>query len=136
MEFGDGCPGTLAVPSLQTTVGPLPRIGGTFNVILSSLPANNPAFLILGLSNTQWFPLSLPMSLAPFGAPGCSLLVSGDYSIGVLNTTGTVTQAFRIPLDLNLVGLHIYFQGYVQDPGANAFGVAVSNGLDITIGSL
>ena len=136
IEFGTGCAGTIAVPVLQPTVGPLPKIGATFNVVLSSLPVNNAAFLILGLSNTQWFPLSLPMSLAPFGAPDCSLLVSGDFSTVVNNTTGTAIQGFRIPLDPGLVGLHIYFQGYVQDPGANAFGVAVSNGLEITIRSL
>ncbi len=76
------------------------------------------------------------MSLAPFGAPGCSLLVSRDFYTGVVNTTGSPTQGFPIPLDLSLVGLHIYFQGYVENPGANFFGVAVSNALDITIGSL
>ena len=54
----------------------------------------------------------------------------------MVNTTGTATQGIPIPLDPSLVGLHIYFQGYVEDPGANFFGVAVSNALDITIGSL
>ena len=79
--------------------------------------------------------MGLPMSLATFGAPGCSLLVSGDFVTGVVNTTGTATQGFPIPLDFSLVGLHIFFQGYVQDPGANSFGVVVSNGLEIAIGS-
>ncbi len=134
-EFGAGCAGTLAVPALQPAAGSSPKTGGTFDVVLSSLPANNPAFLILGLSHTQWLNMSLPMSLTPFGAPGCDLLVSGDFSTGVVNTNGTASQGFPIPLDLSLVGLHIYFQGYVQDMGANFFGVAVSNGLDITIGS-
>ena len=53
----------------------------------------------------------------------------------VFNTTGTATRGFPIPLDLSLVGLHVFFQGYVEDMGANIFGVAVSNALDITIGS-
>ena len=134
-EFGVGCAGTLAVPVLQPAAGSLPRTGATFDVVLSNLPANNPAFLILGLSNTRWLWMSLPTSLAPFGPPGCSLLVSPDFFTGLVNTTGTATQGFSIPLDLNLVGLHVYFQGYAQDPGENFFGVAVSNGLDITIGS-
>ena len=75
------------------------------------------------------------MSLAPFGAPGCSLLVSGDFFTGVVNTTGTATQGFPIPLELSLVGLHIYFQGYVKDPRAKLLSMAVSNGLDVVIGS-
>jgi hypothetical protein len=136
-EFGAGCAGTLAVPVLQPAAGSTSKTGETFDVVLSSLPVNNPAFLILGLSNTHWLSMGvrdLPMSLAPFGAPGCHLLVSGDFFTGVVNTTGTATQGFPIPLDLSLLGLHIYFQGYVEDPGANVLGVAVSNGLDITIG--
>ncbi len=134
-EFGVGCAGTLGAPVLQPAASSTPKIGETFDVVLSSLPPNNAAFLILGLSNTQWVNMSLPRSLAPFGAPDCSLLVSGDFFTAVVNTTGTVTQGFPIPLDVSLVGLHVYFQGYVEDPGANLFGVAVSNGLDITIGS-
>ena len=135
-EFGAGCAGTLPAPVLQPFAGSSPKIGGTFDVVLSNLPGINPAFLILGLSNTKWLSTVLPMSLAAFGAPGCSLLVSGDISIGVVNYFGAATKGFPIPVEPSLVGLHVYFQGYVEDPGANIFGVAVSNGLDITNGSL
>lgn len=136
-EFGADCAGTFAVPVLQPAAGSSPKIGETFDVVLNTrLFTNTPAFLILGLSNTQWPPMSLPMPLATFGAPGCSLLVSADFVTGVANITdSTATQGFPIPLDLSLVGLHIYFQGYVEDPGANVLGVALSNGLDIIIGS-
>ena len=89
IEFGAGCPGSLAVPVLRPGAGSTPKIGETFDVVLSSLPANNRAFLILGLSATQWLSISLPMSLAPLGAPRCSLLVSGDFFTAVVNTTGS-----------------------------------------------
>lgn len=135
IPFGSGCAGTLGVPDLAPQGGSLPKTGGTFNVALSNLPANQRAYLILGLSNTVWFTTGLPMSLTPLGAAGCSLLVSGDFSIQVPNTTGTATLGIPIPPDPSLVGLHVYFQGYVEDPTANLFGVAVSNGLDITIGT-
>ena len=49
-EFGTGCAGTLAVPVLQPAAGSTPKTGETFDVILSSLPANNAAFLVLGIS--------------------------------------------------------------------------------------
>ena len=135
IPFGSGCAGTLGVPALAPQGNSLPKTGGTFEVALSNLPANQRAFLILGLSNTMWITTTLPMSLTPFGAPGCNLLVSGDFASPVLNTTGTATLGIPIPADPSLVGLHVYFQGYVEDPGANAFGVAVSGGLDITIGT-
>ena len=51
-EFGAGCGGVHAIPVLQPATGSLPKTGGTFDVVLSSLPANQRAFLILGLSNT------------------------------------------------------------------------------------
>ena len=133
-EFGAGCAGSLGVPVLRPAVGTSPMIGGRFDVVLSGLPANKSTFLIVGLSNTQWHSIDLPMSLATFGAPDCSLLVSGDYFARLVNTTGMSTLGFPIRPDRSLLGLHVYFQGYVRDPGANG-GLAVSNGLDVTIGS-
>lgn len=133
-EFGAGCAGTFGVPVLRPAVGTSPMIGGRFDVVLSGLPANKSTFLIVGLSNTQWLSMGLPMSLATFGAPDCSLLVSGDYFDRLVNTTGTSTLGFPIRTDRSLLGLHVYFQGYVRDSGANG-GLAVSNGLDVIIGS-
>ena len=49
------------------------------------LVPNQPAWVFLGLSNTQWRLLPLPLPLGVLGMPTCDLLVSGEALLPLLN---------------------------------------------------
>ena len=69
---GEGCPGSVGVPSLAAAPDSLPWIRGTFEIRLSGLPTSliNAPFGILGLSKTEWSDFFLPQDLSLFGLPG------------------------------------------------------------------
>ncbi len=69
--YGSGC-GGLAIGSQNT-----PKVGATdFTVTLSGAIPGAPAVLLLGSNPSDWLGMQLPLALAPFGAPGCSLLLA------------------------------------------------------------
>ncbi|HKB16545.1 MAG TPA: hypothetical protein VKF62_10795, partial [Planctomycetota bacterium] len=77
-------------------------------------------------------PLTLPLPLAGFGAPGCLLRVSLD--IPILAVTGASGEAsVALPIPPGLTGT-AYSQWIVSDPTANALGLAFSDGRKIDIG--
>jgi hypothetical protein len=124
--FGAGCAGSNGVPSLAAADAP--RIGQNFTLTAGNLRVASPfAFLVIGLDD-QTSPLgALPLSLAPFGMAGCSLLVSADASLLVPATAGAATIVQALPNDLGLVGVNLFHQVASIDPSANAGGLAVSN---------
>lgn len=119
--------GSSAVPEISNNG--LPEIGRTYEISIAQGRANAPAALINGLSNTTWGSIPLPFSLAPLGAPGCDLLVTPVFSAGLmLNASGSGTLSLPVPNVTSHLGLRVYHQFYVVDPGANAMGIAVSRG--------
>ena len=51
------------------------------------------------------------------------------------NAGGTATWAAQIPLLANLVGNRFYLQAGATAPGANAFGVVMSNACELVLGA-
>jgi hypothetical protein len=125
-NFGAGCPGTQGVPTLNLVPGQEPRLGSMFQLEFSNLPALQTAFLQIGASRMSWNGVALPMSLGQIGMPGCSLYVSPDVFVPLVNLTGSVRWQMRIPEDPSLVGGQFYVQGFVADNQANPLGMIAS----------
>lgn len=102
--------------------------------IHASATASGSGFLALGLSDTSWASIGLPLDLSSRGAPGCAVYVSHDALAGPLAFRNGIAEAvFPIPFDPALIGSPIHAQGYHGDPGANALGLVLSNYLTILI---
>jgi hypothetical protein len=126
-SYGSGCQGTAGVPTLSAAG--VPEIGASFAVNLSSAPALRSATLLLGASNTKWIALNLPFDLRPLGAAGCSVLTSGEITVGVTTSPfGLASVPITIPNDLSIVDSVFFDQFYVIDPAANQLGITWSNG--------
>ncbi len=117
--------------------GQRPKLGGGFTLQLGPLPTATPSItqLIIGASRTAWNSNKLPFSLAPLGAPNCSLLVSFDVLVGLQNKNGQATLPINVPNQAALKGAKFFLQAYAGDPKANALQVVVSNGLDGLVGN-
>lgn len=116
-----------AVPILTGT--DTPQFGNNVPCVLTQAAPNAIAIFITGLSNTSWSGAPLPLSFAPLGAPGCSLLASFDIlDWTTTNAAGRGSIDFQTPMDFSMLGLHFYNQFAVLDPAANALGFAFTNG--------
>jgi hypothetical protein len=122
LAYGSGCAG-LALSST------LPLAGQSFVLTLTgTTPTTGAAVLGFGVTQT-----ALPIE--PLLAPGCDLLhgleFPGALPLDVLNPS----LALPIPCNAAFFGHTLYVQGFALDPAANAFGLAVSNGVALTIGN-
>ncbi len=108
-----------------------PWVGEAWEVtIYNMLQGTGNAWIIFGVQSG----VAVPM--APYGLPGCNLMVSPDIIIPV-NTTATVgTFSMWIPHDVNLVGSKIYLQSFVRDSSVqNAAQALMTNSLIAELGS-
>lgn len=129
---GIGCPDRSTV--LRMTFDGCPDLGETAILGTSFDPTNlGPQFLTLGLSDTNWLGLPLPLPLDPFGAPGCFVNAEPGMVFPVPNPGGGGSLALPIPPDPLLGGLELHFQGLVIDPLANTLGLATSNRMSVTL---
>lgn len=91
-----------------------------------------------GLSKTSWAGLTLPYSLGPLGAPGCSLYISFDWAwphVWPYGKYGGFELAdLSLPNAPSLIGRKIYIQGVRFDRFSNALGLATSQAAEITVG--
>ncbi len=115
--FGSGCPGSEGMPKFDAARGSLPRIGETFTLELTSLPATvfKQVIGVLGLSRTAWVGHSLPRDLAFIGAPGCTQHVSVDVFEQLPNQYTHASWALAIPNDRSLLNLEFFAQAMVID---------------------
>jgi len=135
---GTGCKSANGSANATHTVSGL-VINTTASYVGNSFVAIGglPALLTIGASNTTFGGQPLPLSLASFGAPGCSLyndwvlLLSG---VTQASPSGSVTIMVPIPNDQALIGSVHYSQYLFVEPAANALGVFTSNGRANTIG--
>lgn len=132
--FGSGCSGARGVPELAWYG--MPMAGGTFQVHLARAVPGNFAMLSFGDSNTSSGGNPLPFSLAPFGAPNCSVL--GSLLVTMLYPTDPVTgqsiATVTLPNDPLLAGFLFYNQWFCLDLPANPLGLTTSNAGTATIG--
>ena len=103
------------------------NLGNTLQVGIELGPTSVPASLVWGFSATQAGPFALPLSLAPFGASGCTLYDSADA------ITGGVLSGLPVPLAIpvapSFLGVVAYAQGAVIDVTAtpNPLGLAFTD---------
>lgn len=115
-----------AVPHLYSD--DTPQINNTFRVRVNQCKASTVALLLFGTSATQWNGIALPLDLAAFGAPGCSLLVENLIASALLtNSSGATDLQYTLPYNIYVLGQSFYNQAFVFDPTANAFGFVASN---------
>lgn len=132
--YGTGCPGVRGLPDLAWFG--MPMAGGSFQIQLDRAVPGNFALLSFGESDTNSGGQQLPYSLAPFGAPLCSVLAS--LLVTVLQATDPMTgQAvftMTLPNNPSLVGFRFYNQWFCLDAAANQLGLTVSNAGAATVG--
>lgn len=110
--YGSGCDTANGTPGLTGTT---PNIGSTLNLGFSNLGSAQTVVVVLGLSDTLWNGLPLPLDLGGVGLPGCGLLASADALDLALASNGLALYGFPIPNQINLVNLPLYCQGVVTD---------------------
>lgn len=124
--FGSGCAGSNGVPSLSATDAP--RLGAAYALTVNNLvPASAFAFMAIGLSDQTGPFGALPFSLAGFGMPGCSALVSGESLLLIPASAGSATLSTTLPNNVAFMGLSLFHQALSIDAAANAAGFTVSN---------
>jgi hypothetical protein len=127
-QFGTGCPVGANTPVIDMQGDP--RVGNEIQYQLLQAPAGATAFLMIGLSNTAFGALPLPLALHPWlGASStCSLLVSPDALTPiVVSNSGTATIGCYLPRLPVLVGATVFAQWGVVTPAAPG-GIAMTPG--------
>ena len=135
-SFGVGCPGLAGVPILDVVSGDRPHVSETLSLEITQIGNTllNVPFGVLGSSNTTWQSLSLPASLTYLGFTGCTVYVSVDHAVPLVNVNGRATWDIQIPNDPTLAGIAFYVQALILDPGSTPGGAVVSNAGAGTIG--
>jgi len=124
-SYGGGCLGSRGVPNIAAQGTSTPRIGTTFSAHVSNLPWTGPAFMLVGVSNSQYAGTPLPIDLSVLGAPTCNLLTSIELVEVLTNVLGAATWSFAVP---PVQGASFYTQVLPLDPGINPLGLTASNG--------
>ncbi len=129
--FGGGCAGSRGVPFLSVPWGTVPIAGRPLSVQINNIPLTGFAWMFLGLSNTTYGALPLPLNLGLIGMTNCILYVSGDSVFPVTNVIGTGLWTLTLPSFTT--GITFYNQGIVFDPGANPLSLIVSNAATVRV---
>ena len=135
--YGEGCKGNSSnLPTLAPAANSLPKLGSTLMVDLGNMPAGGgSAIMLTGLSRTKLFgAVPLPISMAPFGAPGCNLITDVLFMTTVTNTAGKGTFSLPIPNNTKFIGAYLSQQAIVADATANKFGFTFTNGGEMHVG--
>jgi hypothetical protein len=116
---------------LGAAPGSMPRLGSSFVARITQLPPV--ATVVIPCVG---FAPAMPLNLAPFGMPGCSMNVSPVWSPFHLVLTGQRDfTAFTVPFVPAFIGSRVVLQALVSDPRAgNAMGAIVSNAGVATVG--
>lgn len=135
-SFGASCiAGFGATPAGAEVASLTP--GGDAALYLSGPYRPVGAALLVGGSDRQWGAVSLPLSLAGIGAPGCLLSVSADATVpAVLRpmTGGRGLATVAVPLSwTGSLGATFFTQWLVLDPVANPLGLQTSNAVAASV---
>lgn len=132
--FGTACATSSSrMPAITTQPA---AIGSSLSLALANGPASSSGVLIVGSSNSTWNGIPLPLSLTSLGAPGCTLQVAIDASVGIVtNTSGNFSASLPIPGVLGLYGRTLYFQAALADLFANSAGFVTSASASTTLGA-
>jgi PKD repeat protein len=130
--FAPGCAGSLGITHLMPTSRP--QLGQTLSVNLDNLPLSA-AIVMTGFSNTTSGFGALPLDLTGFGAPGCFGRVSPDATLFLFGAANSATWSFGVPNAPFFIGLVMYNQALVLDPGFNALGAVASDAAGFMLGN-
>ena len=131
-QLGAGCAGTNGVPLLAATP---PRLGQVVTLTCSSLRPGQIGIFVFGFSSVTWAGQALPLNLAVLGMPSCTAYCSVDLTMPLPITTGTIQTTVSLPSTPSTLGQALFAQVLGTDPGVNAFGAVVSNGLSLVVGN-
>lgn len=131
--FGHGCSNAIGVDPAMGWQG-LPLQAASFSITLRNAEPNGFAVMWLGWSDTYWAGIGpLPFAGAPYGAPGCSLLVSPDGPVPFLvNGSGRASYDIVVPGNPAIAGMQVFAQS-VSTSGSNALGFSSSDALVIRL---
>jgi len=132
-SLNTSCAGTAATPTLVApTSATGPMIGTTSTVQV--MPTWYQTFFVFGWSNIFESGTLLPIDLAPYGMPGCSLQVSRDEITSSVPINGIASIQIPVPDNPFLVHQEFFVQGFALDLNANAGGFVTTNHLKARIG--
>ncbi len=134
---GEGCPGTdgfKPILGMKTA----PALGAPYVAETHTLPPTSVNVPLLGLSDTAFGALPLPLPLQGLGGGTCVLRVSIDITQAVIATgsgtgNGVANAVWGIPNQASLRGLRLHHQTMTVDPNANALGFTFSNALTAAV---
>jgi len=127
-SHGAGCPGSNGVPTLGFTGSA--QMGGAITFQASNGLPTGIGLLAFGFTNAAPYPFNLGV----LGAPGCSA-DSDLYVTAALLLGPTGAAALPLAIPANFSGFRFFSQFASLDLGANAFGFATSNYLNVLTGS-
>lgn len=108
--FDKGCGPVATWPRLRATSG-TPRLNTQMTVTGTLLKPSSIGLTVIGLSNTFWGAVKLPLMLDPIPSPPCQLLVSLDVVLaGATNNLGQQSLTFTVPNDQKLIGVKVFLQ--------------------------
>ena len=94
------------------------------DVTLENAPGSAAAMFLIGLSNTKWGTVPLPLTYAPM----CQLLVAPDFAAAMSTSAlGTVSVRLAVPNRQDLIGI-VFFNQFLVANNVNSIGVISSNG--------
>lgn len=131
IPFGQGCSGAAGIVEL-TASGPF-LVGSPITTTSSNHAPNAIGLVVLGLSNSDYLGLPLPLLLDPLvGTSGCSLYVSADVTlVAIASASNPATLSFVITPNASFAGQRVFVQHVGLE--AVAGGLSFSNGLVIRV---
>jgi len=124
--------GDVASLELQLTSVGVPFIGNSaYALEVRNVPATSPAAAVF-FGSAQ----VAGTDLGTLGMAGCQQWSTAEFgAFATLPTVGTTAQIpFPMPMNPSIVGASATVQAAALAPGANQFGVVVSNGTEIVVG--
>jgi hypothetical protein len=133
--YGSGCQSVNGEPTLAATNAP------TINTALTLEVGNMPldcelALMALGVSNTTWQGLPLPLDLTPIGLSGCNLIAAAEFIDLTPSVNGVASYSVNIPNNAGLVGSSLFVQSILLDllPGGGFEFIGATRGGRAVVG--
>ncbi|MCA8942920.1 MAG: serine hydrolase [Planctomycetes bacterium] len=119
--YGLSCSGALSGSGA-------PDIGQFLSLDIHGVSPSSPTFGMIG-----WPQPATPLDI--IGMPGCRLYMNPVITLsGASNAGGDAQFPWQVPDDTSLIGVLLRAQSATIDPMANAFGLTLTNALDIHVG--
>lgn len=122
--FGKGCGPMIG------SIGQLGASAAPFTVLAGGVAPGTLGVLLVSGQKKHWGSLLLPLGLGPHGAPGCQLLVPGEWISAVYaDATGSASVSLQSPTTPQFAGLPVFVQWAFVDTGVGPLGWRTSPGL-------